>query len=316
MAIRLFLIFCMMKRLILPLILQIFMTCCLVGCNGYKMSVDRGEFDVSLPTVVRGAEYDMDKKSSATRVTLAVREHAEKSTHLSKVYNGAAVVCYDEEHCPNGKFYYEKGVANSSYEQSILEPSLSGISYNFKSFPVALNIEWLYKSENRFFSWGLGADPLPYLTAAIGMNGRFGEIGVSSYWGIDYGNTHYDYRALQSQITFIMTDADIYYYEGEYEAYQFHCRGGVGAYLSLFLGPLALTYAPGISSPWLWKDELEKGTVDYAITFEFPLYLSNYFGVTYNLKKRMQYSLGLTVINGWQLDERLFFASTSISHLF
>lgn len=317
----------MMKRLILPLILQIFMTCCLVGCgDAYKMSVDKGSFDVSLPPVIRGAEYNMKEKSSAVRITASVREPSEKSSHLSGVFNGAAVVCEGEKHCPRGK---DSFLDNPYESERVLFPSKVDIYYNFKSFPVALYVESLRKNKNRLLVYGFGLDPMPYVTAAIGLNSRYGEVGINTYIGTDYSKTDYAFRAIYTYQT-IGFGGDTYVnsFDGIYNEYQFSFRGGAGAYASLFLGPVALTYAPMFNVPWLWTKDLKtresdgillehvSRESDFDITFEFPLYLSNYFGVTYNFKKRVQFSLGLTVINGWQLDERLFFASTSISYLF
>ena len=127
-----------MKRLFC-LTLLVCVVCNLVCCGSYKMSVDQGSFDVSLPLASRGAEYNMDEKSHVKRLTLSLREHSEKSTGLSKVYNGAAVVCEGDEHCTDGKNSY----GENFYGNYSLYPSKAKIAYNFKSFPVAFNIDFL-----------------------------------------------------------------------------------------------------------------------------------------------------------------------------
>lgn len=299
----------------------------LAGCgDSYKMSVDKGTFDVSLPPTIRGAEFNMREHSSATRVTASVREPSEKSSHLSRVFNGAAVVCEGERHCPDGKDAY---FSNPYDERRRLFPSKADIYYNFKSFPVSLSIEALMKSENRLLVYGFSLDPMPYITVATGLNGRFGEVGINTYLGLDYSKTDYSFRAIYTYETYgFGGDSYVSSFDGDYNEYQLSFRGGAGAYASLFLGPVALTYAPMFNSPWLWTTDLKTresdGLVlehvskesDFDISFKFPSYFSNYFGLTYNTHSGLQYSLGLTVINGSLLDERLFFASTSISYLF
>ncbi len=324
-----FISFFAMKQVTL---IQMFLLCVisglflgLAGCgDSYKMAVDVGSFDVTLPPTVRGAEFNMQENSSAMRVTASVHEPSEKSSHLSRVFNGAAVVCEGEQHCPGKKDAY-----NSYGGERFLHPSKADIYYNFKSFPVSLSVETLMKSERRLLVYGFGLDPMPYVTAAIGLNSRYGEVGINTYLGLDYSKTDYAFRAIYTYQTIgFGGGTDVGSFEGKYDEYQFNFRGGTGAHASLFLGPVALTYVPMFNIPWLWTTDLKtrepdgillehvSRESDFDVTFKFPFYFSNYFGFTYNAHGGLQYSLGLTVINGTQLDERLIFASTSISYLF
>lgn len=293
----------------LPILLLVVVLLC--GCGTYKMSVNQGSFDTSVPPTVRGAEFEMPSNSSASRLTLGVQEYARKTTKLSKVKNGASIVCY-KTHCSDIDEYSE-----------ILPPTVADISYVFTSFPVTFEYEHLQKGEIRYISYGVGLDPMPYGEAAVGLNFRFGEMGLSSYFGLDFGKTKYNYDNISYTPCFITCGDDIDHDENtDYNSWQFHFRGGIGAYMSLFLGNIALTYSPQLNSPWLWKTDLntkdywgDDGT-DYDISFDFPKVISNYFGVSYDFHKYVQYSMGVTVLNGWQLYERLYFLSSSISYIF
>ena len=88
----------------LPILLLVVVLLC--GCGTYKMSVNQGSFDTSVPPTVRGAEFEMPSNSSVSRLTVGVQEYARKTTKLSKVKNGASIVCY-KTHCSDIDEYSE-----------------------------------------------------------------------------------------------------------------------------------------------------------------------------------------------------------------
>lgn len=284
------------------------------GCTTRIMSVKEGDFDVTLPPTLKGAEYEMKENSSIYRISADIHRLEKQRSKLSKVWTGKGIVCDGEEHCESQIEYSE-----------MIEPGVADISYVFKSLPVALSLDVIAKKQIRLISYGFGLDPMPYGKISVGLNGRWGEIGLSTYIGIDFNETIYVYEGISASTPFIQSweepTHDISYYSG----YQFHLRGGFGGYASVFLGPVALTYAPSVQSPWLWTDELAGDAAgysdiipptDYDITFEFPIYFVHYIGLTYNIYEKVQLSAGLTVVNGMQLKERLYFGSGSIAYLF
>jgi len=295
-------------------LLACFVFSSLTGCTAYFMSVKEGDFDVTLHPTLKGAEYAMDENSSIRRISVDIHRLENQKVKLSKVWTGKAVVCDWDAHCGSRTDYSE-----------VLEPGKADIGYVFKSLPVALSIEWLEKRKIRFISYGFGLDPLPYAKLSVGLNWRYGEIGLSSYFGFDMSNTDYTYEGIAASSPFIQSWPEPEHLTSTYDGYQDHLRGGFGGYASVFLGPVSLTYAPSVHSPWLWTDELGGETAgyadiipptDYELTFEFPIYFSNYFGITYNIREKMQFSLGLTVLNGIQLEKRLYFGSATIAYLF
>lgn len=286
----------------------------LTGCTTRFMSVKEGDFDVTLHPELKGAEYNMKENSSIRRVAVNIHKIENQKTKLSKVWTGAAVVCDGEAHCGSRTDYSEK-----------LEPGRADISYVFKSWPVSISLEWLEKSQIRFISYGFGLDPAPYGKVSVGLNGRWGEMGMAAYLGFDYSNTSYTYEGISASTPFIQSWDEPTHDNSSYNGYQFHLRGGFGGYASVFFGPVALTYSPSVQSPWLWTSELGGDPAgysdlippdEYELTFEFPFYFSHYFGVTWTYREKIQFSAGLTVVNGIQLKERLYFGSGSIAYLF
>lgn len=297
-------------------VLHIFLMSCIglcslfVGCatTSYKMSVIEGEFDVTLQQPVRGAEFKMEENSKVKRVSLSTNGYGGKETKLSKVWTGSAYV-------RDGERYASK----DDYSKKI-NPGRADLTYIFKESPLSVQVEMLEKHKLKFVSLGLGLDLMPYGTATIGINGNYGELGASAYLGVDYNSTKYSYEGISASEPFIQTWPEPEAFIDSYDHYQLHLRAGIGSFASLFLGPVALIYAPMIHFPQFLTKELAGRSTGYdkneaQITFDFPLYFSNYFGVTYNFHKTMQYSVGVTVINGDQLNERLFFGSASVSWL-
>ena len=286
----------------------------LTGCTTRFMSVKEGDFDVTLHPELKGAEYNMKENSSIRRVAVNIHKIENQKTKLSKVWTGSAFVC-------DGDVYCSDDVA----ADEILEPGRADISYVFKSWPVSISLEWLEKSQIRFISYGFGLDPAPYGKVSVGLNGRWGEIGMAAYLGFDYSNTNYVYEGISASGCNIQTCPEPTHDISSYNNEQFHLRGGFGGYASVFFGSFALTYSPSVQSPWLWTIELggdPSGFADwippseYELTFEFPFYFSHYFGFTWTYREKMQFSAGLTVVNGIQLKERLYFGSGSIAYLF
>lgn len=286
----------------------------LTGCTTRFMSVKEGDFDVTIPPIMKGAEYEMKENSSIRRVSLDIRRLENQKTKLSKVKTGKAIVCDWDASCGSRTDYSEA-----------LEPGKANINYVYKSWPVAVSIEWLEKRKNRFISYGMGLDPMPYFKVSVGINGYWGEFGLASYIGWDASNTYYTYEGISASSPFIQSWPEPTHDNSSYSGYQFHLRGGFGGYATVFFGPVALTYSPSVQSPWLWTDDLGGDPAgysdlippnEYKLTFEFPVYFSNYFGATYTYHEKMQFSVGLTVVNGIQLNKRLYFGSGSIAYLF
>lgn len=283
------------------------------GCTTRIMSIKEGDFDVTSPPTIKGAEFNMKENSSFTRVSADIRNYNSKSSNLSKVWTGAAIVCDGDAHCADNDSPSEK-----------IEPGKANISYVFKSLPVSLSIENFQKYKNRILSYGIGLDPMPYVTLSVGINGKWGEFGVTTYLGIDASDTRYTYEGITASEPFIQSWPEPEHFTTTYSGYQIHLRGGFGGFASLFAGPIALTYAPTVQSPWLWTRELNGEnsgynttfTTEYEMTFDLPIYFSHYFGITYNFHKKVLYSTGLTVINGIQLKERLYLGSVSVAYLF
>ena len=299
-----------MKRSTLQIsfILALCSCCFFMGCTTYKMSVIEGDFDVTLQQPVRGAEFKMKENSKVTRVSLSTNGYGSKESKLSRVWTGAAYVRDGDERASKEK-YSEK-----------IDPGRADMTYSFKQVPLSLQVEWFKKSELKLVSLGVGLDYMPYGTVTIGMNGCFGELGAAAYLGIDINRTKYLYEGISASEPFIQSWPEPEHFTDQYDEYQLHLRAGVGAFAGAFFGPITLTYAPMIHFPQFLTNELEGQSTGYnktdaEITFDFPFYLSNYFGVTYNFHKSLQYSIGVTVINGYQLNERLYFGSASISWL-
>ena len=277
------------------------------------MSVKEGDFDVTSPPTVKGAEFNMKNNSSFIRVSADIHNYGSKSSKLSRVWTGIAIVCDGDIHC-----------ASDDTPSKTIEPGEADISYVFKSLPVSLIIEKFRKHNNRILSYGIGLDPMPYVMLSVGMNNKWGEFGVTTHLGIDVNDTRYTYEGITASTVFIQTWPEPEHFTTTYSGYQFHLRGGFGGFASLFVGPIALTYAPAVQSPWLWTRELNGQTsgyktiftTEYKMTFDLPIYFSHYFGITYNFHEKVLYSAGLTVINGIQLKERLYLGSVSVAYLF
>ena len=299
-----------MRQVVLRIsfVLALCSCCFLLGCTTYKMSVIEGDFDVTLQQPVRGAEFEMKENSKVTRVSLSTNGIGSKESKLSKVWTGAAYV-KDGETRASITDYSEK-----------LDPGRADMTYSFVKSPLSLQVERFEKNELTFFSVGFGLDFMPYGTGAFGINGRYGELGAAAYLGVDCNRTKYSYEAISSSTAFIQSWPEPEHFTSQNNEYQFHLRAGAGTFAGVFLGPITLTYAPMIHLPQFLTDELNgkstgHGETSADITFDFPFYLSNYYGLTYNFHKTMQYHVGVSVINGFQLNERLLFGMASVSWL-
>lgn len=283
------------------------------GCHTYKMSVLEGDFDARVAPAMRGAEFAMDSGSTIRRLSVSVHPMKDKSVDLVNVWNKEVYVCDLDGECE----------ATDDYDLK-LDERKADIDYILKSFPISIDLEWMNKFETVYTAYGFGLDPLPYAKASFGANFRYGEIGVSTFWGLDYGKATYKYEGVFVSGGCIMcVSPEPEYTTGENSDSYLHFRGGIGAYASLFLGPVALVYVPSLTKPWLWRDDLEGKAFqgvepmdDYDISFAFPWFITNYFGVTYTLNKVVQFRVGVSIVNGKQLADREYYGSASASWLF
>lgn len=282
------------------------------GCPTYKMSVIEGDFEARNAPAMRGAEFAMDSGSTVRRLSIAVHPMKDKSLNLVNVWNKDVYVCDMGGECK----------ATDDYDLK-LDERQADIDYILKSFPVSIDLEWMNKFETVYTAYGFGLDPLPYVKVSFGVNFRYGEIGTSAFWGLDYGKATYKYEGIFSGGGITSAPPEPQYTTGENSDSYLHFRGGIGGYASVFLGPVAIVYAPSLTKPWLWRDNL-KGSAfqgiepmaDYDISFEFPWFITNYFGMTYTLNKVAQFRVGVSIVNGKQLAERAYYGSTSASWLF
>ena len=283
------------------------------GCHTYKMSVIEGDFEARIAPATRGAEFAMDSGSTVRRLSVAVRPMKNKSIDLVNVWNKEVYVCDLEGECK----------ATDDYDLK-LDERKADIDYILKSFPVSIDFEWMNKFEMVYTAYGFGLDPLPYAKASFGFNFRYGEIGATAFWGLDYGKASYKYEGVFVSGGCIMcVSPEPKYTIGENSDSYLHFRGGIGGYASLFLGPIALVYAPSLTKPWLWRDDLEGKAFqgiepmdDYDISFTFPWLITNYFGITYTHNKVAQFRAGVSIVNGKQLADRTYYGSASASWLF
>ena len=283
------------------------------GCHTYKMSVIEGEFEARIAPAMRGAEFAMDSGSTVRRLSVSVRPMKNKSIDLVNVWNKEVYVCDLEGECK----------ATDDYDLK-LDERKADIDYILKSFPVSIDFEWMKKFEMVYTAYGFGLDPLPYAKASFGSNFRYGEIGATTFWGLDYGKASYKYEGVFVSGGCIMcVSPEPKYTIGENSDSYLHFRGGIGGYASLFLGPIALVYAPSLTKPWLRRDDLEGKAFqgigpmdDYDISFTFPWFITNYFGITYTHNKVAQFRAGVSIVNGKQLADRTYYGSASASWLF
>ncbi len=283
------------------------------GCHTYKMNVLEGDFDARVAPAMRGAEFAMDSGSTVRRLSVTVHPMKDKTIDLVNVWNKDVYVCDLEGECK----------ATDNYDLK-LDERKADIDYILESFPVSVELEWMKKYEIVYTAYGFGLDPLPYAKASFGVNFRYGEIGASAFWGLDYGKASYKYEGVFVSGGCIMcVSPEPEYTTGENSDNYLHFRGGVGAYAGLFLGPVAIVYAPSLTRPWLWRDHLEgkafQGVYpmdDYDISFAFPWFITNYFGLTYTHDKVVQFRAGVSIVNGKQLADRTYYSSVSASWLF
>ena len=283
------------------------------GCHTYKMSVIEGDFEARIAPAMRGAEFAMDSGSTVRRLSVSVRPMKNKSIDLVNVWNKEVYVCDLEGECK----------ATDDYDLK-LDERKADIDYILKSFPVSIGFEWMNKFEMVYTAYGFGLDPLPYAKASFGFNFRYGEIGATAFWGLDYDKAFYKYEGVFVSGGCIMcVSPEPKYTIGENSDSYLHFRGGIGGYASLFLGPIALVYAPSLTKPWLWRDDLEGKAFqgiepmdDYDISFTFPWFITNYFGITYTHNKVAQFRAGVSIVNGKQLADRTYYGSASASWLF
>lgn len=271
------------KNLILALVAFV-----LSGCVGRTMNILQGDFDVSNAPVIRGAEFNMDSNSNKRRAHLEIRDPRNQETRLWNVWNERN----QDDHLPKVR---------------------ADINYVFTSFPVAFDLEWFFKKELMYTSFGFGLDPMPYGKASVGVNGSVGEVGASLFWGADFNYASFENEKYYDGTMFMGPSEEpsdeIEWTKDRY----FSFRVGAGAYASLFIGSFALTYAPSVSFPWFLKSYFDS---NYEISMSFPSFFTNYFGMTYTYHKQIQASVGVSVVNGMKLGNRLYIASTSVSYLF
>ena len=269
------------------------------GCNTYKMSVLEGEFDAQVAPAMRGAEFAMEEHTSLRRLSVSVHPMTDKRIDLVNVWNEQACVCEGED-CCESEYGYK------------LNKSRADIDYILKSFPVSIDFEWMNKFDFTYTSYGFGLDPLPYAKFAVGVNFRYGEIGASAFVGLDYGRENYTYEGISREFHGFTSGYSLDSVKSQNSERYVHARAGFGGYASLFLGPVALVYAPSITEPWIWHDALN----NYDISFEFPWLITNYIGVTYTLNRVAQFRAGVSIVNGKQLADRVYYGSASASWLF
>lgn len=278
----------MLGRFSIFLILA-FVALILSGCVGRTMNVLQGDFDVASAPAIRGAEYNMEPNSSKRRARLEVRDFRDKKTGLSDVWNNHS----QDEYLPKVR---------------------ADINYVYTLFPIAFDFEWLYKKERLYTSFGFGLDPMPYGKTSLGANGSVGEVGISLFVGFDVNQASYESENYYNGLIFIGPWDDpkdtVEWTDDRY----FTFRVGAGAYASLFLGPIALTYAPSVTLPWFMKTYF--GPAEYETSLWFPSFFSHYLGVTYTYHEKIQASAGVSIVNGMKLEDRLYIASTAVSYLF
>lgn len=256
-------------RCLLLMLLSVIFT----GCALTSISVSKGDFQISLPSTFSGIGKEFPKDSSLRSVTVTAKYTNDKEVPLKNLLGD--------------------------------NPKDADLSYIIELFPVSLEYRKISKINSKIYGFTLGLSPYPYTEFVYGYNGKHIEFGFTSYIGIDADHeANYTYTASYEEVGIIGVGC-IYDDAGTKSINLWHGKAAFGAYLSGYLGDLALTYSPMIYQPYALHNGLPAGKEkkdEYTPKFYYPYLFKNYFGTSYWFSDHIKVSAGVNLYSTFEFD--------------
>lgn len=163
------------------------------------------------------------------------------------------------------------------------------VDFRFSYLPVYGAIDKFVKGRILDYHIGFGISNGIYAGTGIGINTRFFELGVTSFQRFTYQT--YDYLGFRinnatDENGNKLDDTEIT--ESNKDKLVLHV--GAGAYGSLFIGPITLSYSGDIYRPQK-SISVNDNNVDFP--FETPYLFTNHFGISYWYSDTVEFQVGI-----------------------
>lgn len=211
----------------------------------------------------------------------------------------------------------------SKYGYEIVPEEDADISYILRRSSFAIRVDYFRTVFLMESGGGIGLDPYPYLQGFIGFNHPVVEAGAYLRFGVakNFANYEGNYGELDV-LTIVGSDTTLS--QGSYSEQNLRLYNpnlALGFFADLFPTDwLSINISQSLIQPWLFRSSLPisfgESYYDYDITVDFPMFFSEYAGLTFTLFDHVQLSVGASVFNSLKWDGFRWFMDTSLAYLF
>lgn len=270
------------------------------GCTVREMSLSEGVFEAPAHHNFIGIGKSLPENSGISNVTVSGVYVPDEDVRIHGVYNNPEECDSEAKDC-----FFEKGRIK--------------FWYDLDRFPVKASFSHFYKWQEAVAGFEIGLSKYLQARFILGLNHKNYELGMYGDLGYGFNKASYSYEQKEYALFSLVGESGkVEQGSSSYSDDNIgHFVTAFGGYVSWYYGSFGMTYSPALYAPWARRDlPITESYDDFDIFFNFPHFVSQYFGVSFWLTDHWKISGGATLLTPTDMDRFVVMGNTSVGYWF